>query len=68
MTNAQRIRALAIARANGGGHAPLRWCWPDKRNCWSGKSTTRGPGQAYSGPSKRTVAKRAAKRAAKRSR
>jgi len=67
MTNAQRVRALAIARENGGGHAPCRWAWPNERNCWNGKSARRGPGQAYSGPSKRTVAKRASRRATKRS-
>ena len=33
MTNQQRARALAIARANGGGHAPLRWVWP-VNNCF----------------------------------
>ena len=65
MTNAQRVAALAIAREDDIGHTPLRWIWPNERNCWPTKSTHRGPSQAYSGPSKRTVAKRAS-RAAKR--
>jgi len=48
-------------------HRAWNWQWPTNDNRWSGKSTTRGPSQVYSGPSKRTVAKRAARRAAKRS-
>lgn len=71
MTNAQRVRALAIARENGGGHAPCRWAWPNERNCWrtsqSGKWSPPKTKFTATGPSKRTIAKRAARRAAKRS-
>ena len=33
MTNAQRVKALAIGRETKTGHAPLRWVWP-KNNCF----------------------------------
>ena len=33
MSNQQRLAALAIARATGTGHAPLRWFWPTN-NCF----------------------------------
>lgn len=33
MSNQQRLAALAIARATGTGHAPLRWLWP-VNNCF----------------------------------
>jgi len=33
MSNQQRLAALAIARADGTGHAPLRWVWP-VNNCF----------------------------------
>lgn len=39
MTNQQRIAAVAIGKATGTGHAPLRWCWPDNK----GRFDTRLP-------------------------
>jgi len=36
--------------------------WPDEHNCWqTNAKRKRGCSQTYSGPSKRTLAKRAAK-------
>jgi len=37
------------------------WQWPDDKGRWQTKAKPRGKAQAYHGPSKRTVAKRAAK-------
>ena len=40
------------------------WVWPDEKNRWAtGGAKPKGVTQPYSGPSKRTRAKRAAKRA-----
>jgi len=48
-------------------HRAWNWQWPDEHNRWdTGNGTNRGPSMAYSGPGKRTVAKRAARRAGKR--
>lgn len=43
----------------------VRWQWPGEglldRNCWPTEKKPRGKSQAYSGPSKKTLNKRAAK-------
>jgi len=74
MTNAQRIAALAIARESNTGHAPLRWDWPTCNCFYTGlPAPKRQHPNAVKcnftpmGPSKHTVARRAARCAAKRS-
>jgi len=42
-------------------HRAWNWQWPDERNRWDHISRKRNPSQRYYGPSKRTLAKRAAK-------
>ena len=70
MTNAQRIRALAIAREENIGHTPLRWEWPIN-NCfdtglpWPPREP-KHPNAAKcnftpTGPSRRTLTRRAAR-------
>ena len=34
MTNAQRVRAVAIGKSLKIGHVPLRWLWPDSKGRW----------------------------------
>lgn len=53
----KRAMQQAVNKAQG-----KRWQWPGERNMWNtGKKRARGKMEAYSGPSKRTRAKRAAK-------
>lgn len=39
-------------------HKAHNWKWPEKGNRWNTGSKAKGPSQSYSGPSKRTRARR----------
>lgn len=45
-----------------------KWNWPDHRGRWFTKSKPKGSSQPYSGPSKRTKLRRAARKLRKSSR